>query len=157
MLSITYRNLIKTVALQRELRARIVWSVSWLTTGWTVWGSKSNGGRFSAPAKTSPSADPASYLMGTRSLSQWYSSWVMVLATQPHLASRVKKGKGYTFTPFLYLHSMLQDVLYLLHFIDGTTKWNILPQHEINANYFIIYFHIFTDSPTSILMSGGCT
>jgi len=41
------------------------------------------GARFSAPVQTSPGAHPASYTMGTGSLSRGQSSRGVVLTTQP--------------------------------------------------------------------------
>jgi hypothetical protein len=47
--------------------------------------------RFHAPVQTGPGAHPASYTIGTGSLSQGYSGRCVALTTHPHLAQRLKK------------------------------------------------------------------
>jgi hypothetical protein len=49
------------------------------------------GVRSSAPVQNDRGARPASYAMGTGTLSRGYSGWGVALTTQPHLATRLKK------------------------------------------------------------------
>jgi len=53
---------------------------------------------FSAPVHTDPGAHPASYTMGTGSLSQSYSGGSVALNTHSHLASWLKKEYSNTST-----------------------------------------------------------
>jgi hypothetical protein len=55
--------------------------------------------RFSAPVQTGPGAHPASYTMGTGSLSRGESGRGVALTTHPHLVPRLKKESSYTSTP----------------------------------------------------------
>jgi hypothetical protein len=66
------------------LGAGIARSVQRLAAGWTVRGSIPGGG-------TSPGAHPASYTMGTGSLSWGYSGRDVVFTIHPHLAPKLKK------------------------------------------------------------------
>jgi hypothetical protein len=52
---------------------------------------RSDGGRFSTPGRTDSVAHPASYTMGTGSVSREYGGRSMALTNNPHLAPRLKK------------------------------------------------------------------
>jgi hypothetical protein len=76
--------------------------------GWTVGDRISVRTRFSAPVQAGPGADPASYTMGTKSLSSEQSCRGVALTTHLHLAFRLKKKESYSSTPRLGLHGLLQ-------------------------------------------------
>ena len=76
------------------------------------------GARLSAPVQTCPGAYPASYAMGTGSLSRGQSGRGGTLTTHLHLAPRSKKEQSYTSTPPLGHHGLFQYELYLLRFYD---------------------------------------
>jgi hypothetical protein len=63
--------------------------------------------RFNIPAQNGAKAHPASCTMGTEFVSQALSGLFMPLTTQPHVASKLKKGNSYTSTLLLCLHGML--------------------------------------------------
>jgi hypothetical protein len=76
------------------------------------WAGRSSGiesrweARFSAPIQTHPGVHPASYTVGTGSLSQGLSSQGVTLTTHPHLMPRLKKEYSCTSTPPLGLHGL---------------------------------------------------
>ena len=94
------------------VRAWEAQSVQRLAMGWTVWGSKPVGSRFSTPVQTGPEAHPASYTMGTGSFSEvnWPGRGV---DHPPHLAPRLKKAQSYTSTSLLGLHGLFQGEIIL--------------------------------------------
>ena len=68
--------------------------------------------RYSAPVQTGPGAHPASYTIGTGSLSRGWSGQG-VTNTHPHLAPRLKKEYSYTSTPPLGRQGLFYGELYL--------------------------------------------
>jgi hypothetical protein len=68
---------------------------------------------FSAPVQTGSGAHPASYAMGTGSLSRGKSGRGVAMTTNPHLAPRLKKVWTCTSTPHLGLRDLFWGELYL--------------------------------------------
>ena len=65
------------------------------------------GDRFSISVQIDPGAHPASYTVGTESLSWGYSGRCVALTTHPHLVQRLKNEYSYTCITHLDLHDLL--------------------------------------------------
>jgi hypothetical protein len=66
---------------------------------WTTRGSNSGGGEILRTCPDRSWAHPASCTMGTRYISRGQTGWGVALATNPHLASRLKKSRAASLLP----------------------------------------------------------